>query len=471
MSYTGEEEGRTVKAAGSSNFTEGRIYGPLVRFALPVLVAVLLQSLYGAVDLLVVGQFSDKANVSAVATASQIVQTITFVITDIAMGTTILLGQMIGEGKKDKAGEIVGVSIAMFAVIGIFVAIIMQFLAGDIAHAMNAPQEAFSQTVSYIRICCGGAIFIVAYNVLGSIFRGMGNSKVPLVAVAIAAVFNVFGDLLFVAVFHMGAAGAAYATVISQALSVVLSFFIIRKMGLPFAFHFKMVHLDKNITGRIISLGLPIALQDLLVSISFLIIMSIVNGIGVVASAGVGVAERLCGFIMLVPSAFMQSMSAFVAQNYGAGKLHRAVRALFEGIATSLVCGIVLGYLAFFHGTEMSAVFSKDAQVIAASADYLKAYAIDCLFTAFLFCFIGFFNGIGKTRFVMIQGIVGAFAVRVPVSFMMSKIVPVSLFRIGLATPCSTFLQIIICFCYLFFLHKQGIFKVQQEQTVRTGAQ
>ena len=443
----------------SSGFTEGKIYSPLIRFALPVLFAVLLQSLYGAVDLLVVGQFSDKANVSAVATASQIVQTLTFVITDIAMGTTILLGQMIGEGKRDQAGEVVGASIAMFAVIGLTVAVVMQFLAGGIASAMNAPQEAYAQTVAYTRICCGGAVFIVAYNVLGSIFRGIGNSRVPLIAVAIAAVFNVFGDLLFVAGFHMGAAGAAYATVISQALSVILSFFIIRRMGLPFAFHFKMVRFNGKLIRKVVSLGSPIALQDLLVSISFLIIMSIVNGIGVVASAGVGVAERLCGFIMLVPSAFMQSMSAFVGQNYGAGKLDRAIRALFYGIGTSLACGIVLGYLAFFHGDSMSMVFSKDAQVVAASADYLKAYAIDCLFTAFLFCFIGFFNGIGKTKFVMVQGIIGAFCVRVPVSFFMSRIVPVSLFKIGLATPCSTFLQITLCFIFLLHLHKKGIFQ------------
>ena len=443
----------------SSGFTEGKIYSPLIRFALPVLFAVLLQSLYGAVDLLVVGQFSDKANVSAVATASQIVQTLTFVITDIAMGTTILLGQMIGEGKRDQAGEVVGASIAMFAVIGLTVAVVMQFLAGGIASAMNAPQEAYAQTVAYTRICCGGAVFIVAYNVLGSIFRGIGNSRVPLIAVAIAAVFNVFGDLLFVAGFHMGAAGAAYATVISQALSVILSFFIIRRMGLPFAFHFKMVRFNGKLIRKVVSLGIPIALQDLLVSISFLIIMSIVNGIGVVASAGVGVAERLCGFIMLVPSAFMQSMSAFVAQNYGAGKLDRAIRALFYGIGTSLACGLVLGYLAFFHGDSMSMVFSKDAQVVAASADYLKAYAIDCLFTAFLFCFIGFFNGIGKTKFVMVQGIIGAFCVRVPVSFFMSRIVPVSLFKIGLATPCSTFLQITLCFIFLLHLHKKGIFQ------------
>lgn len=187
----------------SSDFTKGPILGPLLKFALPVLFAILLQSLYGAVDLLIVGQFSDSANVSAVSTASQIVQTLTYVITDIAMGTTILLGQMIGEGKRDMAGEVIGASIAMFAVLGIAVAVLMQFAAGPVASLMNAPEEAFSQTTAYIRICCGGAVFIVAYNVLGSIFRGIGNSKIPLMAVAIAAILNIFGDLLFVKGFGM----------------------------------------------------------------------------------------------------------------------------------------------------------------------------------------------------------------------------------------------------------------------------
>ncbi|MCR5033692.1 MAG: MATE family efflux transporter, partial [Lachnospiraceae bacterium] len=195
--------------------------------------------------------------------------------------------------------------------------------------------------------------------------------------------------------------------------------------------------------------GIPIALQDFLVSISFLIITAIVNQLGVIASAGVGVAERLCGFIMLLPSAFSQATSSFVAQNYGAKKMDRANKALFYGIGISLACSVVIGYLSFFHGVGLSRIFSKDLEVCVASSQYLKAYAIDCLLTSFLFCFIGYFNGCSRTTFVMIQGIVGAFGVRVPLSFLFSRILPVSIFRIGLATPCSTFTQIILCFIYL----------------------
>lgn len=203
--------------------------------------------------------------------------------------------------------------------------------------------------------------------------------------------------------------------------------------------------------------GAPIALQDLLVSISFLIILAIVNDMGVIASAGVGVAEKVCAFIMLISSAFMQSMSAFVAQNYGAGRLTRTRKALHYGIAVSFTVGIVMFAITFFHGDILAGIFSSDPEVIAAAADYLKAYAIDCLFTAIFFCYTGFYNGIGRTRFVMIQGILGAFCVRVPVSYIMSIQPNTSLFHIGLATPISSILQLILCVGFMLWLQKNRL--------------
>lgn len=246
----------------------------------------------------------------------------------------------------------------------------------------------------------------------------------------------------------MGAAGAALATVLAQAASVFFSIIIIRRKELPFAFSVKDIRFNGIYIKKILGLGIPIALQDLLVSISFLVILAIVNGLGLTASAGVGVAEKMCGFIMLVPSAYMQSMSAFVAQNIGAEKPRRARMALLCGIASSLAVGIVIAYMSFFHGDILAGIFSKDADVIHAAADYLRAYAIDCIFTSFLFCFIGYFNGCGKTTFVMLQGIIGAFGVRLPVSWLMSRQAEVSLFHIGLATPASTIVQIVLCGVY-----------------------
>ena len=435
----------------TQNFTEGRIFAPLIRFALPVLLALFLQTMYGAVDLLVVGQFGgDLADVyvSAVSTGSQIMQTITVVITGLAMGLTVFVGMKIGAGQKKAAGEIIGSGIALFGVIGVILSVVMVLTASLLAQVMHAPKEAFEQTVIYITICSSGVVFIVAYNLVGSIFRGIGDSKMPLVTVAIACTLNIGGDLLLIAGFHMGAAGAAVATIFAQAVSVLLSLIIIRKRELPFSFSIKDIRLRGIYIKEILKLGIPIALQDLLVSISFLAIIAIVNGLGLTASAGVGVAEKMCGFLMLVPSAYMQSMSAFVAQNIGAGKPERARKALWCGIASSLAAGIVMGYFTFFHGDLLAGIFARDTEIILAAADYLKAYAIDCLLTSFLFCFIGYFNGCSSTTFVMLQGIVGAFGVRLPVSWIMSKQVTVSLFHIGLATPASTVVQITLCGLY-----------------------
>ena len=447
----------------TQNFTKGNILTSLVRFALPVLAALFLQTMYGAVDMLVVGQFATAADVSAVSTGSWLMQLITSFVVGIAMGTTVLLGRRLGEGKPEEAGKIIGASIVLFAIIGVAITFFMELCAVPVARMMRTPAEAFDATVLYVRICSAGSVFIVAYNVLGSIFRGIGDSRMPLVTVAIACVFNIVGDFLLVGVFGMATAGAAIATVLAQALSVIISVLIIRRQKLPFTFRRAEIVFDRKRMGSVFRLGLPIAFQDLLVSISFLAITAIVNSLGVIPSAGVGVAEKLCGFIMLVPSAFNQSMSAFVAQNMGAGRMDRAKRALLCGIGMSLAVGVFMAWLSFFHGDLLAGLFARDEAVIAAAADYLKAYAIDCLLVSVMFCIIGYFNGCGKTLFVMLQGIAGAFGVRIPVSLIMSRIKPVSLFKVGLATPCSSVVQIILCVGYFFLLSRRKPKKAAEE--------
>ncbi|MCD8148767.1 MAG: MATE family efflux transporter [Clostridiales bacterium] len=439
------------------DFTKGKIIGPLFGFAGPILFALFLQAMYGAIDLAVVGQFGTSVDVSAVSTGSQIMSTITYMICAFAMGTTVTLGQKLGEGKAKEGGRIIGASIVLFLVIGLVMTVLVPILAGGLAGLMNAPEEAFSETVAYIRICGVGSIVIIAYNLIGSIFRGLGDSRTPLITVAIACVCNILGDLLFVAVFGMGTKGAAIATVIAQAVSVLISFQIIRRTKLPFEFSRDQIRPDGAITKKVASVGVPLALQDFILGMSFLIILAIVNSLGLVASAGVGVAIKVSSFIMLVPSSFSQAMSAFTAQNYGAKEYKRAVRSLWYAIGTSTILGLALFYLAFFHGDLLVGIFSSDPEVIAAAADYLKAYAIDCIFTCFLFCFTGFFNGIGATKFVMMQGIGAAFLVRIPVAWFMSLQEPVSLFHIGLGIPISTVVQIGLCFCCYFWVLRRKL--------------
>lgn len=440
----------------NSNLVEGNIFKSLMKFAIPVLGALFLQALYGGVDLFIVGRFAETADVSGVATGSMFLHTVTSVVTGMTMGITVFVGQSIGERNREKTNKGIGSGIFLFIIIASVMTLLIALMSDFFSNLMHAPMEAFKETSSYIMICGIGFVFVVAYNVLSGIFRGLGDSRTPLITVAIACVFNIIGDLILIAVFDMGAAGAAVATVGAQGFSVLISILIIRKKELPFDFSFKYIKFDSYVVKTELRLGIPIALQDLLVGISFLVIQTVVNTMGVIASAGVGVAERLCIFIMLLPSSYMQSMSAFVAQNIGAGEIKRADKALLYGIGTSLAAGIVMAVITILYGDLMASIFTKDPEVIAAAFDYLKAYGIDCLLVAELFCFVGYFNGRGRTLFVMLQGLVGAFGVRVPVVFIMSRLPETSLFLVGLATPSSTVVQIILCLVmYILIVKRQ----------------
>ncbi len=440
----------------TKNITSGGVLSSLIKFAVPVLAAMFLQSLYGGVDLLVVGQFAETADVSGVSTGSLLMQTVTMLITGLAMGITIYVGQKIGEEKSEEAGKAIGSGIALFALIGIIFSLVLVVFAKDLVNILHAPAEAYSETYDYIIVCGGGTIFIGLYNLMGAIFRGIGDSKTPLLTVCIACVCNIVGDLLFVAVFGFGAMGAALATVIAQTVSVIVSVIIILKKPLSFTFKREYIRFEKNIVMRELKLGTPIALQELLVGMSFLVIQTVVNSIDVVASAGVGVAEKVCAFIMLIPAAFSQSISAFVAQNIGAGLSDRAKKALKYGIMTSLCLAVFIGTFTFIRGDILANIFVKEPEVIAQAHEYLKAYAVDTFFTAILFCFIGYYNGCGNTFFVMLQGIIGAIGVRIPVVFLVSNLPNTTLFHIGLGTPASSVFQIVLCLIFMLYLNRSA---------------
>ncbi|MFI3312728.1 MAG: MATE family efflux transporter, partial [Eubacteriales bacterium] len=287
----------------------------------------------------------------------------------------------------------------------------------------------------------------------------IGDSKTPLVTVTIACIANVILDLALVAGLNLGAIGAAIATVTAQAISVLLSIFFISKKTLPFTFSVKSISLDWSYAGRMLQLGVPVALQSGLVCVSFLVVTSIINRFGVVASAAVGIVSKITNIVMVVPSAFMQSLSAFTAQNYGAGKLNRGNTGLKYGMLLSMAVGLVMAYLAWFQGTFFIRFFTDDPETTVAAISYLQSYAIDTLFVTVLFSMTGYFNGCGKTSFVMWQSVLGAFCIRIPLAFLFSNLPNTTLFIIGLGTPASTLLQIVACAIY--FKHCQKTIQVK----------
>lgn len=427
----------------ASDFTNGSIVTKMLRFMLPILGAQILQAMYGAVDLLIVGQFGTIAGISGVSTGSAIINLVTFMITGLVMGLTVLIGRYIGERRPDRAGQAIGGAICFFTVAAVIFTAILLIFARPFAVLMQAPEEAIDLTVTYVRICGGGLIFIIAYNLISSIFRGLGNSKLPLIFVAIACVVNIFGDLFFVAVLRMNVAGAAIATVLAQAVSVVLSLVIIRRQELPFVMSRKDIRFNSEIR-KFVKLGAPIAFQEVLTNLSFLALCAFINRLGLDASSGYGVANKITSFIMLVPGALMQSMSAFVAQNVGAGKEARARKSMYTGIAIGATIGVPIAIFAYLRGDTMSRIFSSDPAVIARSAEYLKGFAIESVVTAFLFSFMGYFNGQGQTMWVMLQGLAQSFLVRLPMSYIMSIQPDASLTNIGLAAPSATIFGILL---------------------------
>lgn len=382
------------------SFVEGPIFQSLIRFALPVLGALILQAAYGAVDLLVVGWFGDASSISAVGTGSNFMQMVTLIITSLAMGSTVMIGQHIGEGKPDKAGKTVGTSIVLFAIIGVVMTVILELFAGPIA--------------------------------------------------------NIAGDLFFVGVLKLDVAGAALATVLAQLISVIASMGVLKKGNLPIEFKKEDCRIDHDELKKVLNVGVPIALQETTVQISFLVINSIINGMGLMPSAGYGVAQKLTSFIMLIPSSVMQSVSAFVAQNTGAGKKDRAWKGFLTAIATGCSLGVVIFCIGFFGGSVISRIFTSDSAVIEQSAAYLRGFAPECILTCVLFSSIGYFNGRGISIPVMIQGITSACLIRIPLALFFSHLPNTNLTFVGMSTPITTVYG--ICFFMICFarLKKKG---------------
>ena len=435
-----------------ANFTQGSILKKLVAFMMPVLGALILQAAYGAVDLLVVGRFGSTSGLSAVSTGSQVLNLVTFVVVQFAMGITVLIARYLGEKKPEKIGAVIGGGAIVFTIISVVLFIVMVCFAHPISILMQAPEEAVDLTASYVRICGGGIFFIVVYNLLSAIFRGLGDSKSPLLFVLVACIVNVIGDLALVAGLHMDAAGAAIATVSAQALSVVFAVVLLIKKELPFSIARKDFRLNPQ-CKKFLKIGLPLALQEFLTQVSFLALCAFVNRLGLEASSGYGVACKIVNFAMLVPSALMQSMASFVSQNIGAGKKKRAKKSMFTGIGVGLVVGCLVFALVMFKGDMLAGFFSTDAAVIQNGYAYLKGFALETIVTAILFSMVGYFNGNNKTVWVMAQGMIQTLLVRLPLAYFMSIQPDASLTKIGLAAPVSTIVGVILNIGFYVYLN------------------
>ncbi|RHB03656.1 MATE family efflux transporter [Coprobacillus sp. AM42-12AC] len=419
------------------------VFKALMIFALPYMFSNLLQVLYGSTDLFVVGQFGHTFDISGVSIGSQTMALITNLILGLTTGVTVLLRQCLGSKSYRDLSKIIGGAIVLFLIIALGLTFVMLSFNNEITFLMNTPKEAIEATKSYLSICSAGIIFIVGYNVVSRILRGLGDSKTPLLFVFIACMINI----VLVGYFHMGAKGAAIATVSAQGFSFLFALVYLCKKGIGSSFYKEDICFSKYIQ-KIMQIGFPLGLQSVLVNISFLIITIIANQMGLIASASLGVVEKLMGFLMLPAIALGSALASLIALNVGAKQYKRAKQTLKYAIMISLTFAIVVTTICEIDGTILTRIFINNQDVIKNGALYLKTYSIDCLLTSFLFCINGYLNGYERTVFTMVHSLVATFVGRIPLTLLFSKISNVTLFHMGIAAPLSTMIFLVMIFIY-----------------------
>ena len=431
------------------NLTTGSVFKNVILFSLPYLLSYFLQTLYGMADLFIIGQFESVASTTAVSIGSQVMHMLTVMIVGLAMGTTVSIGQAIGAGNRKQAAQDIGNTVTLFMAVSVTLTALLLFLVRPIVSAMSTPEEAVSGTVIYLTICFIGIPFITAYNIISSIFRGLGDSKSPMYFIAVACATNIVLDYLFMGVLHFGPAGAALGTTLSQAISVIVSLTVILKR--------KSIVLKKedfkpccSIMGKILKIGVPIAFQDGLIQIAFIVITIIANQRGLNEAAAVGIVEKVMSFLFLIPSSMLSTVSALGAQNIGAGKSDRAIQTLRYAVMLAVGFGILASITIQFTAEPIVALFTDPstadgAAVIRFGGQYLRGYIFDCIFAGIHFSFSGYFCACGKSGLSFLHNILAIALVRIPGVYLTSKLFPATLFPMGLATATGSLLSVVIC--------------------------
>ncbi|MDY4821662.1 MAG: MATE family efflux transporter [Lachnospiraceae bacterium] len=431
------------------NLTTGSVFKNLVLFSLPYLLSYFLQTLYGMADLFIIGQFEGVASTTAVSVGSQVMHMLTVMIVGLAMGTTVSIAQNIGAGDRRKAAQAVGNTVVLFVSVSVALTVLLLLLVRHIVSVMSTPAEAVEGTVAYLTVCFIGIPFITAYNIISSIFRGMGDSRSPMYFIAIACVTNIALDYVFMGALHLGPVGAALGTTVSQAASVAISLFVIRRRhSIPL--EKKDFKPEKSVIGKILKIGVPIAAQDGLIQVAFIIITIIANRRGLNDAAAVGIVEKFISFIFLVPSSMLSTVSALGAQNIGADKPERARLTLRYAILLAAGFGLIVSVLIQFSAEPIVALFTDKevaggAEVIRLGGQYLRGYIWDCLFAGIHFSFSGYFCACGKSGLSFLHNIIAIMFVRVPGVYLTSNLFPTTLFPMGLATATGSFLSVVIC--------------------------
>lgn len=444
------------------NLTTGSVFKNIIIFSLPYLLSYFLQTLYGMADLFIIGQFEGVASTTAVSIGSQVMHMLIVMIVGLAMGTTVNIAQAVGAGKHKQAAQNIGNTIVLFMSLSIILTIALLLFVQPIIFAMSTPEEAVSGTLAYLTICFIGIPFITAYNIISSIFRGMGDSKSPMYFIAVACAANIALDYFFMGALHLGPAGAALGTTLSQAISVLVALVVIWQR--------KSIVLERNdfqpqrlIMHQLLKIGIPIALQDGLIQIAFIVITVIANMRGLNDAAAVGIVEKVISFLFLIPSSMLSTVSALGAQNIGAGKPKRAIQTLQYAALIAVSFGIFVSITIQFTAEPIISLFTNantpgGAEVIRLGSQYLRGYIWDCIFAGIHFCFSGYFCACGRSILSFMHNIIAIIFVRIPGAYLTSQLFPTTLLPMGLATAAGSLLSVLICLIAFRIIKRKTVF-------------
>lgn len=443
------------------NLTTGSVLGNVIYFSLPYLLSYFLQTLYGMADLFIIGQFEGVASTTAVSIGSQVMHMLTVMIVGLAMGSTVSIGQAIGGNDKRKASLDIGNTVTLFMMLSVVLTLILLILADSIVSVMSTPEEAVAGTLDYLMVCFIGIPFITAYNIISSIFRGMGDSRSPMYFIAVACVSNIILDYIFMGALHMGPVGAALGTTLSQAVSVVIALIVIRRKNSGIKLEKSDFRPNRIVMKDILGIGVPIALQDGFIQVSFILITIIANRRGLNDAAAVGIVEKIISFLFLIPSSMLSTVSALGAQNIGAHKNERARQTLYYAALIASLFGLAVSIIMQFAADSVVSLFTdasdpEGAMVVQLGGQYMRGYVWDTLFAGIHFSFSGYFCAIGKSLLSFLHNIIAIVLVRIPGAYMASLMFPDTLFPMGLATTAGSFLSVIICvIAFMILLRKE----------------
>lgn len=432
----------------------GSVFKTIIYFSLPYLLSYFLQTLYGMADLFIVGQFNVTDSTTAVSIGSQVMHMITVIIVGLGMGATVSIGRAVGAKKQNQVSATVGNTITLFMVVSIILMVILLILVKPIVLIMSTPKEAVSQTIKYLTICFIGIPFITAYNIISSIFRGMGDSKSPMYFVAVACIINIVLDYVFIGLLGFSASGAALGTTLSQTISVIVALLYIKKQKTGINLSFKNLKPQKEIMKNLLKVGVPVAFQDGFVQIAFILITVIANKRGLNDAAAVGIVEKIIGILFLVPSSMLSTVSALSAQSIGAGKHERASLTLKYAVLITVIFGTISSIAMQFVASNTVGLFTHDEQVIVLGSQYLRSYVWDCIFAGVHFSFSGYFCAYGLSSISFIHNLISIIVARIPLAYLASKYFKDTLFPMGIAAPVGSALSVIICVSVFIWMSK-----------------